>query len=85
MNAENIGWSSTVMHCKLVEDGDRVAIQIDVSQRDKRRLEVLMSKAMTAVAVVEDKVAEMTDCEVENYLDCRTWDRVVVTENNPAK
>lgn len=75
-------WGVTRRFGKLVMDGDKRAVQIEIDAKDERRLRVLLSKAMRAVAYAEVDVEMMTDSTITKYLDDQAKCFVTVTPND---
>lgn len=67
---------------RLVTNGEKLAVQIEIEAKDDRRLQVLLSKAMSAVAYAEKDVTLMTDSAITKYLDDQAKCCVTVTHNS---
>ena len=75
-------WGSTRRCGRLVMQDEKRAIQIEVDIQDENRLQVLLSRAMTAVAIEEVKVECMTDADVSKYLDNQAKHYVTMIPND---
>ena len=65
-------------------DGEKRAVQIEIEAKDERRLKVLLSKAMGAVAYAEEDVNLMTESAITKYLDDQAKCYVTFTPNEPS-
>ena len=74
-------WGVTRRYGKLITDGEKLAVQIEIEAKDERRLQVLLSKAMSAVAYAEEDVNLMTESTITKYLDDQSKCYVTVTPN----
>lgn len=72
----------TTRTASLQMNGDKRAVLIEVGIRDEQRLQVLLSRALSAMAAVERDVEDMSAEDVSKYLERLSKQYVVVTPND---
>lgn len=65
----------------LQMNGDKRAVLVEIGIHDEQRLQVLLVWSLIAMASLERDVENMSDADVDRYLEQRAGQHMTITQN----